>query len=126
MVFTAVQFYFLILLERGVTRKTFFNPKKAGVGSIRPSPVVFPKIFFLGRGCEVFFLRHLIISLVTFFLKMSMKLLKSFRKYEFLLTLFIHFWDFLTYSCYNETNDVTCNRWCQHFLLSTYYNFQQL
>ena len=73
MVFTAVQFYFLILLERGVTRKTFFNPKKAGV------------------GCEVFFLRHLIISLVTFFLKMSMKLLKSFRKYEFLLTLFIHF-----------------------------------
>ena len=55
MVFTAVQFYFLILLERGVTRKTFFNPKKAGVGSIRPSPVVFPKIYFLGRGCEVFF-----------------------------------------------------------------------
>ena len=46
------------------------------------TPVVFPKIHLLERGRSPGFLWLLILLLVTSFLKIILKFLKSFRKYE--------------------------------------------
>ena len=50
-------------------------------------PLFFSKMCFLERGGNPAFLRILLLSKVAFFLKISSKLLKSFRRYEDFLKL---------------------------------------
>ena len=65
--------------------------------------------------CETLvFLRHLTLLYVTFFLKILLQLLKSFRwcknflcQYYLFSSIFITLLDFLTFLCYKETNAVS-------------------
>ena len=71
------------------------------------APVVFPKLCFLERGWSSDFLWLLILSQITFFLKISLKFIKYFRRHE---DFFFNFWYFYQYfanfdSC-KETNGV--------------------
>ena len=80
--------------------KTKLTPKKLVVNLLPPQPVWM-------TGWNPSFLWVLILSLITSFLKISLKLLKSFRRYEdflcqhcLLSSTFISFLDCLTFSYY--------------------------
>ena len=87
------------------------NPKKScsEAGQIDSPSVVFWKLHFLGRGWSPGFLWHLILLQDTFFLKILLKFLKTFERYDFfslILTIFIDCLDFVTIYCCKETNDI--------------------
>ena len=101
MVFTITHIFLISL-----TLKRLLNP-------FNSPPVVFPKIYFLGRGRNPFFLKS--------FLKILLKFLKLLRIYGDFLLPFIDFPSihriFLTFPRCKKTNDFTYNRWYQHFYL---------
>ena len=65
----------------------FLNPKTAwgGVRVNLTPPVVFRKEYLIKRGRNLGFLRLLILSLDTSFLKISLNFLKSFKRFEEIL-----------------------------------------
>ena len=73
-----VQNFFLIITLISAPWKKL-NPEKAGRGSTWSPPVVFPNMYLLERGG---FLWLLILSELISFLKISLKFLKSLRRYD--------------------------------------------
>ena len=66
-------------LENPLARQ--LSPKRLGKGQLNPT-VVFSKMCLLKRGWNTGFLWLLILSEVTPFLKISLKILKLFRRYQ--------------------------------------------
>ena len=64
----------------------FLNPETAWGGRVNlTTPVIFRKEYLLKRGRNLGFLRLLILSLDTSFLKISLNFLKSFKRFEEIL-----------------------------------------
>ena len=81
----------------------YLNPKTGATerrSQFEPLPVVFRKMYLLKKGWNTGFWWLLILSWVTCFLKIPLKFLQSFRKYEeflnnlSILAIFIGFHDF--------------------------------
>ena len=74
---------------------------------------------FLEKGWTSTFLWHfnIIVSYIfpENFIEILQVVQKIWRFSSSLSTIFVNYLDFLTFSRYKNTNDVTFNRWCQHF-----------
>ena len=62
--------------------------------NLTPPPVIFQKMYLLKRRWNPGFLLFLILSQVTSFLEISLKFLKSFRRYEKFICQFRYFYQF--------------------------------
>ena len=87
--------------------------------NLTPLPsVFFSKMYLLKKGRRPGFLWFFNIIISHIFTVKGIEILQTVQKiWRFspsTLTIFINFLDFLTFPCYKETNDATCNKY-QHF-----------